>query len=268
MRALIRSSQALALLMLGTACDPTTLRATVTWERADIDRLALALFDGDEALLPEPALVPQSPRLLTSGETVDLLIPPSSAGRPLTILVDGWSGSAVHGSGEATALAAAEARTDVAIALGPSLCGDGEQRPVLEGCDDGNTTSGDGCSARCQVEDTPCTDDDATTVTTPNHSLADAAILPEEFAANGFLTCPGAPDFYRVSVGVGTIAVSAESNRFYPRLSLHDADGRTLTSSTNGSVTFSTTPQTIYIRVEAEGEYRHEYSLFVTFQSG
>ncbi|TFG35950.1 MAG: VWA domain-containing protein, partial [Parcubacteria group bacterium] len=35
-------------------------------------------------------------------------------------------------------------------------CGDGEKNQTSEQCDDGNTTSGDGCSATCQTEYTPC----------------------------------------------------------------------------------------------------------------
>ena len=41
----------------------------------------------------------------------------------------------------------------------PGKCGDGITMALLnEECDDGNTASGDGCSATCKVEDTACAD--------------------------------------------------------------------------------------------------------------
>jgi cysteine-rich repeat protein len=62
----------------------------------------------------------------------------------------------------ATALDATTARRDLALVAGrlpddcyaggaPVVCGDGT-RAALEGCDDGNLTGGDGCSASCQPE--------------------------------------------------------------------------------------------------------------------
>ncbi|NBC44799.1 DUF4215 domain-containing protein [Corallococcus exiguus] len=44
-----------------------------------------------------------------------------------------------------------DAGTDPVDAGSPVICGDGKKEGS-EGCDDGNTTSGDGCSASCQVE--------------------------------------------------------------------------------------------------------------------
>ncbi|HEU0032639.1 MAG TPA: DUF4215 domain-containing protein [Kofleriaceae bacterium] len=40
----------------------------------------------------------------------------------------------------------------------PPCCGDGHVDPGEE-CDDGNTTSGDGCSATCEIETPPCCGD-------------------------------------------------------------------------------------------------------------
>jgi len=59
------------------------------------------------------------------------------------------------------------------------VCGDGNLDP-LEQCDDGNTTSGDGCSATCQLENQPpvCTSATASpsTLWPPNHKMVDIAI--------------------------------------------------------------------------------------------
>ncbi|MFN0064581.1 MAG: lectin-like protein [Myxococcaceae bacterium] len=41
------------------------------------------------------------------------------------------------------------------VCEGPSTCGNGVRAPGSEGCDDGNTTNGDGCSSTCTIESPP-----------------------------------------------------------------------------------------------------------------
>jgi cysteine-rich repeat protein len=72
----------------------------------------------------------------------------------LTVRADGRDArGVVRGSGAANATIVEGELAPVRVVLGaPVICGDGAVAGGVEQCDDGNTTSGDGCSATCGLE--------------------------------------------------------------------------------------------------------------------
>jgi cysteine-rich repeat protein len=144
----------MAAMTLVAACDaPTALRVTVTWDTLEVDQLAIAVLDGEAPVVQDAIVAPLVPRPLDgAGESLLVILPDEVAGRELTVSVDGFAGDRTVGSGEVAAVSVLAQTVDLTLQLGPSRCGDGERRPVLEACDDGNATAGDGCDARCRRE--------------------------------------------------------------------------------------------------------------------
>lgn len=118
---------------------------------------------------------------------------PVTAGDPLLIVVDGYS-------------AAAAGKYVLSAATRPIACGDGIRDPQ-EGCDDGDETSGDGCSSSCQVESSE---------QNPNGALAEAD--PFDPAAHdyyyGELSEPGDVDWIAVQVPGPSSTLEATTRDF------------------------------------------------------
>jgi cysteine-rich repeat protein len=92
--------------------------------------------------------------------TTHWLSVPVAAGDALFIVVDGYS-------------AAAAGKYVISAATRPIACGDAI-RDANEGCDDGDETSGDGCSSECEVESSEQAPNDAMADANPfNPALAD-----------------------------------------------------------------------------------------------
>lgn len=90
---------------------------------------------------------------LPSATSLVIILPRARSGR-LDLAIDGVDNSGnnvAHGAGRTTIVVGGSATVSVAIAAGPSLCGDGLLTPG-EACDDGNRYSFDGCDYLCLSE--------------------------------------------------------------------------------------------------------------------
>ena len=83
---------------------------------------------------------------------LDVALPEALDGVRVAIRVDGLAGDEVLGTGVAAAQIQRGELAPAIVVLGPPVeCGDG-QVGRIEGCDDGNTVSGDGCDLACAIE--------------------------------------------------------------------------------------------------------------------
>ncbi|HWO18802.1 MAG TPA: DUF4215 domain-containing protein [Kofleriaceae bacterium] len=107
----------------------------------------------------------------------------------------------------------------------PVTCGDGV-KVTPETCDDGNTASGDGCRADCQIE--------TVAEVEPNGTVAEAAASPVEIAGDatvaGSLATATDVDLHRIVVASPTVVVFETYTRLYScdsrfRVRLFDALG-------------------------------------------
>ncbi|MBI2375903.1 MAG: DUF4215 domain-containing protein [Deltaproteobacteria bacterium] len=110
-------------------------------------------------------------------------------------------------------------------------CGNGyRERNAGEGCDDGNTNAGDGCSASCVFE--------GTIETEPNDTSATATVLTLPAVVSGVIdpSVPDLVDFYAITIPAGShLVAQASIDGFdscpYPAsamLTLYDTDGTTI----------------------------------------
>ncbi|MCK6551222.1 DVUA0089 family protein [Myxococcota bacterium] len=120
---------------------------------------------------------------------------------------------------------------DLRITLQVAVCGDGTI-DTGEACDDGNTTSGDGCSATCVLETTPETE--------PNdiYQTASGPVVPSMLPASGALTPAGDVDWFVITTsglanlslevfdGTGVTCVGLDT-----LLDLYSSDGTTVLAS-------------------------------------
>ena len=166
---------------------------------------------------------------------------PITAGQTVFVVVDGDGASA---AGSFTVLAQTRAL----------FCGDGQEDPP-DTCDDGNTTSGDGCDATCQVESTE---------TEPNGSLATANPLAAPWFAQ--ISPAGDVDVVQLSLpAAGGLAVWTEGlgdsacldGSLDTIVTLLDAAGNTLASNDDHAAACSLVsvaslpPGVYYARIEA-----------------
>jgi cysteine-rich repeat protein len=122
-------------------------------------------------------------------------------------------------------------RLDVEVE--PAVCGDGALQPT-EQCDDGNTKSGDGCSASCQLEPSEVE---------PNDALAQANTYRAPWV--GQIAPAGDVDViaFDVPAGAGTVAVQVGDNgdgdcandQIVSRVELLAPDGVTVLGSNQGA---------------------------------
>ncbi len=69
----------------------------------------------------------------------------------------------------------------------PTVCGNGVKEQG-EACDDGNTDSGDGCSATCEVE---CSNGSVTDCNPPGQTLVASSAFVDQEPPEGFVQCAG-----------------------------------------------------------------------------
>ena len=82
-----------------------------------------------------------------------ILLPETLAGKTVLLRVDGRAGATIVGSAQESVRVERAKLAKVTLTLGaPAICGDNAVRAGIEGCDDGNAVSGDGCSEACQTE--------------------------------------------------------------------------------------------------------------------
>jgi len=138
--------------------DLTGIRLTVRYEaslRLDQIRISATLeSDGSQAFAP--GLLPDTPGgVLDPGgeETVAILLADDLANETLILRVEGLTEGKLAAVKGARRVVELRQLVPVIVLLGtPPVCGDSEIDALLEGCDDGGNTPGDGCDESCQVE--------------------------------------------------------------------------------------------------------------------
>ena len=131
----------------------TGVELTVQYEGLLLDQLAVSGSVGGQAAFVAATLPDPARPLALDQETVVILLPEARQGAEVRVRVDGLVGGGLAGSGQAYVVLQARALVGLSITLGPGArCGDGLVQGHAEECDDGNDTSGDGCSSSCFVE--------------------------------------------------------------------------------------------------------------------
>jgi len=120
----------------------------------EIDQLT---FSGDwtngRLFGPETLPDPVNGLLSSEGESVGVALPTVTVGEWVDVVVVGLRNGEAVASGQQSVQVIEGLVVTVVIALQPLQgCGDGVVEAPPEACDDGNNTSGDGCSGACQVE--------------------------------------------------------------------------------------------------------------------
>lgn len=200
---------ALAGLLAGCGTTPALELAIDSAPEIDSAEIRGALDDG--TVLPT-----RSTGLPPSGGNVLLLLPDRFTGRTVALEVLGRSGDRAvarwRGSVEVTS-----DLSRASVHLEPR-CGDG-LRSASERCDDGNTTSSDGCSARCSLEPGwACDGEPSACVAEAGPMCGDGVVTPPEICDDGATaggdgcsetctlevgwTCSGAPSACRPVDGV------------------------------------------------------------------
>jgi hypothetical protein len=164
----LRSSRRLALAVAAASLGASSCRRHTTLIEADttgvevtihydpglnLTSLQISGMVGDQLAFPTGSL-PNPPRALTSGqETAAVLVPDSLAGMTVLLRIDGLAADKVMGSDQQAVAVQLGQLVPLTLTLGdPAICGDGVLRAGIEECDDGNTTSDDGCSSACRRE--------------------------------------------------------------------------------------------------------------------
>ncbi|MFZ5890758.1 MAG: pre-peptidase C-terminal domain-containing protein [Myxococcota bacterium] len=186
--------------------------------------------------------------------TTDSLSLPVTSGETLYVVVDGYSST---DGGKFTLSAESH----------EIMCGDGVRDPG-EACDDADTTSGDGCSATCEVESTEVE---------PNNSSAQANSFPLSGNTNYYyaqVATAGDVDWLKVQLPTTASKLRVTTRDFGDgacglelldsHIAIYAADGTTLIAENDDSPDAdgfcadvsaeSLTPGTYYIRVMASPE--------------
>jgi cysteine-rich repeat protein len=137
-----------------TVVDPNaTGIEVVTQVDASLGVTQIRISDAHETPAFSPGALPNRPRTLSGEQTMVVLLPDSLDGSELVVRLDGLAGDAIVTSGGARVVVQQHHVVRVDVELGAiATCGDGAVSDPIEGCDQGNTMAGDGCSADCYVE--------------------------------------------------------------------------------------------------------------------
>jgi cysteine-rich repeat protein len=125
--------------------------------------------------------------------TTQQLSVPIAAGEKRFIVVDGYS-------------ATAAGKYSISAATRPIACGDAI-RDADEGCDDGDETSGDGCSSECQVESSEQNPNDVLGEADPFDPTSDDYYYGE-------LSEPGDVDWVSVEISGASSTLAARTRDF------------------------------------------------------
>lgn len=178
--------------------------------------------------------------------TMQRLVVPASAGESFFVVVEG------HGAADTGTFT-------ISVASREITCGDGF-RDGSEGCDDGNTTSGDGCSAACALEPTEVEPNDTTASANPHAGAWVGEIAPQGDIDVIAVNVPSAPAGLRATM-LDFDGHSCGEGGLEGWIQILDADGVTVLTSRDAGASDTcpsalagiATPGTYYVRVRASG---------------